>query len=143
SPKAPPRAYGSQSRRAGDTGRSEVSRRSFRVLVYQNLRGRSSEVALKGLSASKLALIVCPRPVWPRNWPPCTPPVHVCLTAGDPMKQDKHPVEVAVRALDVGYFNTKYTLGRALNGDSNPIQVAMFPSIAPALTATDMLGSKG
>lgn len=59
------------------------------------------------------------------------------------MKQDKHPVEVAVRALDVGYFNTKYTLGRTLKGDSNPIQVAMFPSIAPALTATDMLGSKG
>lgn len=57
------------------------------------------------------------------------------------MKQDHPPVEVAVRALDVGYFNTKYTLGRALRGDQSPIQVSLFPSLAPALADTDMVGA--
>jgi plasmid segregation protein ParM len=42
---------------------------------------------------------------------------------------------VEVRAIDVGYFSTKLTLGRKLNGDSNSIATAIFPSLAPRLAA--------
>ena len=36
---------------------------------------------------------------------------------------------VRVRAIDVGYFSTKYTLGRTENGQS--IKTSIFPSLAP------------
>jgi plasmid segregation protein ParM len=50
------------------------------------------------------------------------------------MKADTS-VTVDVRAIDVGYFSTKLTLGRKLNGDSNSISTAIFPSLAPRLAA--------
>jgi len=50
------------------------------------------------------------------------------------MKADT-PVTVDVRAIDVGYFSTKLTLGRKLTGDSSSIATAIFPSLAPRLSA--------
>lgn len=47
------------------------------------------------------------------------------------MKQDMTVVSVGVRAIDLGYFNVKYTKGRKLVGDSSVIDVAMYPSLAP------------
>lgn len=47
------------------------------------------------------------------------------------MKQDLKPTTVAVRAIDVGYSNTKFTIGRAMVDGANKIQVALFPSLAP------------
>ena len=50
------------------------------------------------------------------------------------MKSDA-PVVVDVRAADVGYFSTKLTLGRKLTADSSSIATAIFPSLAPRLSA--------
>jgi len=50
------------------------------------------------------------------------------------MKSDASKV-VDVRAIDVGYFSTKLTLGRKSVGNSNLIATAMFPSLAPRLPA--------
>lgn len=47
------------------------------------------------------------------------------------MIRDAQPVTVGVRAIDVGYFNVKYTKGRKRKGDANVIDVGMFPSLAP------------
>ena len=44
------------------------------------------------------------------------------------MKRDSTSAEVDVRAIDVGYFNTKYTLGERTG---NEIKAAMFQSLAP------------
>lgn len=43
-----------------------------------------------------------------------------------------------VRAIDVGYFNVKYTKGRKMVGDSNVIDVALFPSLAPTAAAATL-----
>lgn len=40
---------------------------------------------------------------------------------------------VGVRAIDVGYFSVKYTLGRKEERGSNIIAAGMFPSLAPIL----------
>ncbi len=45
------------------------------------------------------------------------------------------PVTVDVRAIDVGYFSTKLTLGRKLVGDNSTIATTLFPSLAPRLPA--------
>lgn len=50
------------------------------------------------------------------------------------MKADTS-VTVDVRAIDVGYFSTKLTLGRKLSGGSSSIATAIFPSLAPRLAA--------
>lgn len=50
------------------------------------------------------------------------------------MKSDT-PVVVDVRAIDVGYFSTKLTLGRKIVGDSATIGTMLFPSLAPSLPA--------
>lgn len=50
------------------------------------------------------------------------------------MKSDS-PVVVDVRAIDVGYFSTKLTLGRKLVDDTSTIATALFPSLAPRLPA--------
>lgn len=50
------------------------------------------------------------------------------------MKPDT-PVVVDVRAIDVGYFSIKLSLGRKLVGDSSTIATALFPSLAPRLPA--------
>lgn len=47
------------------------------------------------------------------------------------MKQELHPTTVAVRAVDVGYSNVKYTIGRTLVDGDNKIQVELFPALAP------------
>jgi len=57
------------------------------------------------------------------------------------MKQDLPLTAVDVRAIDVGYFNTKYTLGR--DRDLRQIKVATFPSLAPIVAATQMMGATG
>ncbi len=49
------------------------------------------------------------------------------------MKQDGKPAIVGVRAVDVGYFNVKYTRGRKRVGDSSRIEVGLFPALAPQL----------
>jgi plasmid segregation protein ParM len=51
------------------------------------------------------------------------------------MKSDT-PVTVDVRAIDVGYFSTKLTLGRKMAGDGSTIATALFPSLAPRLPAS-------
>lgn len=52
------------------------------------------------------------------------------------MKQDMKQIAVAVRAIDVGYFNVKYTTGRKLIEGNNTIDVGLFPALAP-LAAQD------
>lgn len=47
------------------------------------------------------------------------------------MTQNMTAPIVGVRAIDIGYFNVKYTKGRKMLGDSNVIDVGMFPSLAP------------
>lgn len=59
------------------------------------------------------------------------------------MKQDNPVVVADVRAIDVGYYNTKYTLGRERAGDANPIKAAMFPSLAPRVPSTQMTAVPG
>jgi plasmid segregation protein ParM len=57
------------------------------------------------------------------------------------MSRDHQVIRVAVRAVDVGYFNTKLTLGRKAQGESSVIATHMFPSLAPLLTADAMKAS--
>lgn len=59
------------------------------------------------------------------------------------MKQDLPVVAVDVRAIDVGYHNTKYTLGRERSGDSSVIKTATFPSLAPRVLPTQMTSATG
>jgi len=49
------------------------------------------------------------------------------------MKSDTVKV-VDVRAVDIGYFSTKVSLGRKPNGDSIQIETMSFPSVAPKLS---------
>ena len=46
------------------------------------------------------------------------------------------PVLVDVRAVDVGYFSTKLTLGHKLMGNASTIATAIFPSLAPGCLPT-------
>lgn len=50
------------------------------------------------------------------------------------MKPDTTKV-VDVRAVDIGYFSTKLTLGRKLAGDQSYIATQIFPSLAPRLSS--------
>jgi plasmid segregation protein ParM len=59
------------------------------------------------------------------------------------MKQDVSVVSVGVRAIDLGYFNVKYTKGRKAAGDSSSIDVGMFPSLAPQAATTGLSGPGG
>ena len=47
------------------------------------------------------------------------------------MKREHNVVRAPVRAIDVGYFNTKISLGRKALGDSSVIKTVMKPSLAP------------
>lgn len=51
------------------------------------------------------------------------------------MKPD-NIVTVDVRAIDVGYFSTKFTLGRKQINDRSVIASVLFPSLAPRLPAS-------
>jgi plasmid segregation protein ParM len=53
------------------------------------------------------------------------------------MKRDRETVKVGARAIDVGYFNVKYTLGRKQSSGANSIATGIFPALAPRL-ATDV-----
>ena len=47
---------------------------------------------------------------------------------------NKDPVTtVGARAIDVGYFNVKYTLGRKATGDHSGVATGLFPALAPML----------
>lgn len=59
------------------------------------------------------------------------------------MNQDMKVVTVEARAIDVGYFNVKYTKGRKEIGNSVELKVDMFPSIAPRLAATELVHATG
>lgn len=47
----------------------------------------------------------------------------------------EQPTVVDVRAIDVGHFSTKLSLGRKMVGDTTTIATALFPSLAPRLPA--------
>lgn len=49
------------------------------------------------------------------------------------MPAELKPVTVPALAVDVGFFSTKYTLGRAVGKDSNKILVTQFPSVTPRI----------
>lgn len=59
------------------------------------------------------------------------------------MKRDHNAVRVAVRAVDVGYFNTKFTLGRKVRGDTSEIRTRLIPSLAPMLTKESLATARG
>ena len=59
------------------------------------------------------------------------------------MMRDLPFKQVGARAVDVGYFNVKYTMGRHLYNDSTNIKVGMFPSLAPMLSTNVMMHSPG
>ena len=53
------------------------------------------------------------------------------------MKRDLNTQTVAVRAIDVGYFQTKFTLGRERSAKA-PIRTDSFPSLAPQVEPAGM-----
>ena len=55
------------------------------------------------------------------------------------MNRDVPVVTVGVRAVDVGYRNVKYSVGRKLVGDVNTIATDLFPAIAPRLATKNMM----
>lgn len=57
--------------------------------------------------------------------------------------RDLPVIRVKARAVDVGYFNVKYTTGRSLNGSSNQIGVGMFPALSPRLAGQSITHSPG
>lgn len=59
------------------------------------------------------------------------------------MQQDMKVKRVTVRAIDVGHFNTKYTLGRNDGGDISPIKTRMFTSLAPRVARTQAINATG
>ncbi len=54
---------------------------------------------------------------------------------GESMNRDHSVIRLGARAIDVGYYNVKFTVGRKQVGDSNPIGTEMFPALAPMLLA--------
>ncbi len=59
------------------------------------------------------------------------------------MNREVPVVSVGVRAIDVGYANLKYTLGRRLIGGENTIVTGLFPAIAPRLMTRDVMKDPG
>lgn len=57
------------------------------------------------------------------------------------MMRDLPTVRVPARAVDVGYFNVKYTTGRSMN--ANNIGVGMFSSLSPRLSHNSTMHSPG
>ena len=49
------------------------------------------------------------------------------------MESNSSVTDLGMRAVDVGYFNVKYSLGRKNVGASRPIATGMFPAMAPRL----------
>jgi urease beta subunit len=61
---------------------------------------------------------------------------------GESMKADAI-TRVGARAVDVGYYNVKYTLGRKVLGDSSTIATGIFPSLVPRLANNLVMHSPG
>lgn len=59
------------------------------------------------------------------------------------MKRDEGIVRVETRAVDVGYFNVKYTLGRKDKGGSTEIATGLYPALAPRLATNLFMQSPG
>ena len=59
------------------------------------------------------------------------------------MKHEDKAAVLGVRAVDVGYFNVKYTRGRQRVGDSSRIEVGLFPALAPQLAVSHGMGPGG
>lgn len=59
------------------------------------------------------------------------------------MNRDFPVVRVGVRAIDVGYYNLKYTGGRKMVGGVNTIPTSLFPSLAPRLTTKELMKDPG
>lgn len=59
------------------------------------------------------------------------------------MQRDVPAVSVGVRAVDVGYFNVKYTLGRKLVSGANKIATGLFPALAPRITTKAVMKDAG
>ena len=59
------------------------------------------------------------------------------------MNRDVPVVTVGVRAVDVGYRNVKYSLGRKLVGGVNTIATGLFPAVAPRLATKNMMQDPG
>jgi plasmid segregation protein ParM len=55
------------------------------------------------------------------------------------MHRDVPVVAVGVRAIDVGYFNLKYTCGRKLLGGVNTVSTGLFPALAPRVTTKELM----
>lgn len=49
------------------------------------------------------------------------------------MNRDPNVLRLGARAVDVGYYNVKFTLGLGGNGDQKAIATDMFPALAPRL----------
>jgi plasmid segregation protein ParM len=52
------------------------------------------------------------------------------------MHHELRSSRVDVRAIDVGYYNVKYTLGRKGHDGDQPIAAGMFPALAPRITTS-------
>jgi len=59
------------------------------------------------------------------------------------MKRDEGIVRVETRAVDVGYFNVKYTLGRKDRSGTMEIAAGLFPALAPRLATNVFMHSPG
>jgi plasmid segregation protein ParM len=59
------------------------------------------------------------------------------------MNHDLNVVRVNSRAVDVGYFNVKYTTGRVFKNGATEIGVGLMPSLAPRLSTNAGMHSPG
>lgn len=59
------------------------------------------------------------------------------------MNRDVPVVTVGVRAVDVGYLNLKYSVGRRMVAGVNTIPTGLFPSLAPRLTTNELMKDPG
>lgn len=59
------------------------------------------------------------------------------------MKRDQGIVHAGVRAIDVGYFSVKYTLGRKQTEDGSVIETDLFPSLAPRISGNAVMETPG
>lgn len=59
------------------------------------------------------------------------------------MKQDMKVKSIAACAVDVGYFNVKYTKGRKNDGGDVEIDCGMFTAVAPVVSANQLMHASG
>lgn len=61
----------------------------------------------------------------------------------NPVTQDMKVKSIPACAIDVGYFNVKYTTGRRVDGGNSEIDCATFPALAPSVTANQLVHAEG